>query len=369
MQRRKFFALAGGAFAHEGDRPDDPARSAAARRLDRMRRRALLLGIGALAATRRVWAQTPQPGRIYRVALILTSSPVAEMMGSRPAHPFVRSMLDEMRRLGYMDGRNFILERRSAEGRSDRHEAIIAELLQLKCDALVTINIPLTLAAKKLTSSVPIRFVIAGAGDPVAAGVVSSLARPGANITGHMADAGPALSGKRLELLRDAFPRVSRVAFLGMRSEWNGAEGRGARSAAEALAIELFHAETGADDYAAAFEAVRRGRADALLLGPDPAHFAHREPIVEFATRSRLPDMHAYTSAVRAGGLMSYGSESSGVNTVAYYLHRILSGTRPGDLPVQRPRTFIRAVNLKAARARGLTVSPALLLRAEEVIE
>lgn len=334
-----------------------------------MKRRALLLGIGALAATRRAWTQAPQSGKTYRVALILTRSPVAEMMGGRPSHPLVRDILDEMRRLGYVEGRNFILERRSAEGRSDRHEAIIAELLQLKVDVLVTVNIPLTLAAKKLTSSVPILFVIAGAGDPVEAGVVSSLARPGANITGHMADAGPTLSSKRLELLRDAFPRISRVAFLGMRSEWNGAEGRGARSAAEALGIKLFHAEPGAGDYSAAFEAVLRDRADALLLGPDPVHFAHREPITEFSTRNRLPEMHAYTNAVRAGGLMSYGSEGSGANTVAYYLHRILSGTRPADLPVQRPTRFILAVNLKAARARGLPVSPALLIRADEVIE
>jgi putative ABC transport system substrate-binding protein len=292
------------------------------------------------------------------------------MAGDRPAHPLVRDLLGELRRHGYVEGRNFILERRSAEGRSDRHEAIIAELLQLKVDALVTVNIPLTLAAKKLTSSVPIVFVMPGAGDPVEAGVVSSLARPGANITGYMADAGPALSGKRLQLLRDAFPHVSRVAFLGMRSEWNGAEGRSAQSAAEALGIALFHAETRAGDYAAAFEAVLRNRADALLLGSDPVHFAHREPIAEFATRSRLPDMHAYTNAVRAGGLMSYGgSEGSGASTIADYLRRILRGTRPADLPVQRPRTFTLAVNLKAARARGLQVSQALLLRADEVIE
>ena len=303
------------------------------------------------------------------MALILTRSPVAEMAGDRPAHPLVRDLLGEMRRHGYVEGRNLILERRSAEGRSDHHEAIIAELLQLKVDVLVTVNIPLTLAAKKLTSSVPILFVIAGAGDPVQAGVVPSLARPGANITGHMADAGPALSGKRLELLREAFPRLSRVAFLGMRSEWNGAEGHGARSAAEALGIDLFHAEAGAGDYAAAFEAVLRNRAEALLLGPDPVHFVHREPIAEFSARSRLPDTHAHTNATRAGGLMSYGSEGSGASAVAYYLHRILSGTRPADLPVQRPTRFILAVNLKAARARGLLVSPTLLLRADEVIE
>lgn len=166
-----------------------------------MNRRDLLLGLAWLGAAP-LLARAQQSGRTYRVGLILTRSPVAEMMGGRPAHPLVRDILDEMRRLGYAEGRNFILERRSAEGRSDRHEAIIAELLQLKVDVLVTVNIPLTLAAKKLTSSVPIVFVIAGVGDPVEAGVVPSLARPGANITGYMADSGPALSGKRLQLLR-----------------------------------------------------------------------------------------------------------------------------------------------------------------------
>ena len=334
-----------------------------------MKRRELMLGIGALALTKGAWSQAPQPGKTYRVGLILTRSPVAEMMGSRPAHPLVRDLLDEMRRLGYVEGRNLVLERRSAEGNTDRYEPIITELLQLKVDLLITINIPLTLVAKKLTSSVPIMFVIAGAGDPVEAGLVASLARPGANITGRMADAGPALSAKRLELLRDAFPRAARVAFLGIRSEWNGAEGRGARSAAEVLGIELFHAEPAAGAYAAAFEAVLRGRAGALLICPDPLHFAHREAIAEFAAKNRLPDMHAYTNAVRAGGLLSYGSEGTGSITVAYYVHRILSGTRPADLPVDRPTNFTLAVNLKAARARGFTLSPAFLLRADEVVE
>jgi putative ABC transport system substrate-binding protein len=332
-----------------------------------MKRREFLLAVPALSAA--LGSQAQQAGKVYRVGMILTLSPVADMAGSRPAHPLVRGFLQEMQRLGYAEGRNFVLERRSAEGRPERYETIVTGLLQLKVDALITINVPLTLAAKKVTSTVPIIFLMAGTGDPVAAGIVSSLARPGANITGFLADAGNPLSGKRLELLKEAFPRVSRVAFIGSATEWSGAEGRSLRAAAQALGVELLFAESRDDDYGAAFEAIRRLRPGALLVGPEPAHFSNREQIAEFAARSRLPDMHAYTVSVEAGALMSFGAEGTQRQQAANYLHRILNGTRPGDLPVQQPHLFKLAVNLKTARARGLAVAPALLLRADEVIE
>ena len=255
------------------------------------------------------------------------------------------------------------------EGKFERFDAIVAELLRLKPDALITISVPLTLAAKKQTTTVPIVFMIAGTGDPVAAGIVPSLSRPGGNITGFVPDAGPEMVGKRLEILKEAVPGISRVAFLGLGSEWNSAEGRSAQAAAKALGLAISFAESGANDYAAAFEAIRRQRADAILVGGHPAHFANAELIAEFAARNRLADMHAYTYSVERGGLMSYGSVGAHWLQAADYLDRIFKGAKPGDLPVQQPTKFDLAISQKAARARGLTLSPSLLLRANRVIE
>jgi putative ABC transport system substrate-binding protein len=333
-----------------------------------MRRRALLFGAAALPFALRARAQPA--GKVYRVGFILTTSPVAEMQGSEPAHPLVRDFLRAMRRLGYVEGKNFVLERRSAEGKYERFGEIVAELLRLKPDAIVTIGIPLTLAAKKLTSSVPIIFYVAGAGDPVAAGIVPGLSHPGGNITGFVGDPGPEIFGKRVQLLREAVPNVSRIAFLGLGAERSSAGARSAEAATKELGLSFFFAEAQADDYSAAFEEIKRQRADAIVVGAHPAHWTNRAAIAQFAARSRIADIHSYTEAAEVGGLMSYGSGAPPSSQAASYLDRIFKGAKPGDLPVQRPTTFALAVNLKAARARGLTIPQSLLLlRADRVIE
>ena len=333
-----------------------------------MKRREFLFAVPALAAARGVGAQ--QPGKIYRVGFILTTSPETEMQGAEPVHPAVRAFLSEMGRLGYVEGKNLVLERRSAEGRYERFDAIVAELLKRKLDALVTVSIPLTLAAKKQTSSVPIVFVIAGAGDPVAAGLVQSLARPGGgNITGFMADPEPAVFGKRIELLKEALPNVSRIAILGLAAERSSLETRNAEAAAKKFGLSHFFVEARVDDYSAAFEEIRRQRADAIVVGAHPSHYTHRAQIAEFAASNRLADMHAYLAGVESGGLISYSADNAAFVQPARYLDRIFKGARPGDLPVQQPTILILAVNLKAARARGLTISPKVLLRADRVIE
>jgi len=243
-----------------------------------------------------------------------------------------------------------------------------SELLRLKLDALVTVNIPLTLAAKKQTTTVPIVFVVAGDSDPVAFGVVPSLSRPGGNITGFMT-AGPEFVGKRLQILKEAVPGIARVAFLGLASEWNSAEGRSAQAAAKTLGIAISFAEAGANDYSAAFEAIRRQQADAILVGGHGGHYTHRAAIVEFAARHRLPDMHAFTLNAEAGGLMAYGSQAQHWPRAASYADRIFKGAKPGDLPVQQPTTFTLVINRKAARERGLKIPASVLLRADRVIE
>jgi len=332
-----------------------------------MRRRAFVLGGAALPFALRASAQPAE--KICRVGLILTSSPASEMQGPQPAHPGVRSFLGEMRRLGYAEGKNFILERRSAEGRYERFGEIVAGLLKLKPDALITIGIPLTLAARKLTASVPIVFVIAGAGDPVAAGVVPDLAHPGGNVTGFMSDPGPEIFGKRVEILKEAIPRVSRIAFLGLAAERDGKGVRSAEASARKLGCSFFFAEVRDESYAGAFAEIKRRGADAIVVGAHPLHYAHRAAIADFAARHRLADMHVYFAGAEAGGLLSYGFDSSGFRQVAEYLDRIFKGAKPGDLPVQQPTVFTLAVNAKAARARGLTISQSVLLRADRVIE
>jgi len=331
-----------------------------------MKRREFLIAVPSLAAALGAHAQA---GKTYRVGFILTTSTIAEMQGPKPSHPAVRGFLDAMRNIGYVEGKNFILERRSAEGKYERFDAIVSELLRLKPDALVTVNVPLTLAAKKQTTTVPIVFMLAGQGDPVASGIVPSLSRPGGNITGFMPNTGAEIVGKRLEILKEAAPGITRVAFLGQASEWNSAEGRSAQAAAKKLAIAISFAESGANDYSAAFDAIKRQRANAILVGSHGGHYTHRAAIVEFAARNRLPDMHAYTSNAEAGALMAYGSEGQQLPLAASYVDRIFKGAKPGDLPIQQPTIFALVINRNAARARGLTLPASLLLRADRVIE
>jgi putative ABC transport system substrate-binding protein len=267
-----------------------------------------------------------------------------------------------------VEGRNFILERRSAEGKFERFGEIVAELLRLKAEAIVTLSIPLTLEAKKRTNSVPIVFLIAGGGDPVAAGIVPSLARPGGNITGVLDDAGPEIFGKRLQYLKEAVPGISRIAYLGLASEWDSPYGRSARDAAHGLATAMFLAEVTPGNYARAFEAIKRERADAIFTAGHPVHYANRKLTADFALRNRLPSTHGYSAAAEEGGLMSYSSISLWPE-VAEYVDRIVRGTKPGDLPVLQPTRFELVVNLKTARALGITIPQSVLLRAERVIE
>ena len=335
--------------------------------LVQLNRRAFLLAVSALPIALGVKAQPA--GKTVRVGFILTTSPVAEMLGPEPAHEAVRAFLREMHRLGYVEGRNFILERRSAEGKFERFGEIVAELLRLKPDAIITIGVPLTLAAKKLTNSVPIVFSIAGGGDPVAAGVVPSLARPGGNITGFLPDAGPEIVGKRLQLLKETVPDITRIAYLGLGSEWETAHGRNARAAAQALGLTMFLAEASPDDYPRVFEVIKRGRADAIFVAGHPVHFVHRQQILAFAARNRLPDTHAYRASAESGGLMAYVSAEAPWARPAYYVDRIVKGAKPGDLPVEQPTKFELIVNLKTAKALGVKIPQSVLLRTDRVIE
>jgi putative ABC transport system substrate-binding protein len=198
---------------------------------------------------------------------------------------------------------------------------------------------------------------------------VASLARPGGNITGHTNNTGPEIEGKRLELLKDALPKISRVAYLGMKTDWEGSSGKSVKTAAQALRVTLLHAEHTPNEYAGAFAVIARQRPDALFVADSPPAYAHRRLIVELAVKNRLAGTYARREFVEAGGLMSYGvSVSDLFRRAAGYVDKILKGAKPADLPIEQPTKFELVINLKTAKALGLTISPSVLIRADEVI-
>jgi ABC-type uncharacterized transport system substrate-binding protein len=276
---------------------------------------------------------------------------------------------DGLRALGYEEGRNIVIEYRWAEGKYERFPALTAELIALKVDAIVTAGTPASLAVKNATTTIPL--VMVAVGDPVATGLVASLARPGGNITG-LTSISSEMEGKRLELLREVVPKVSHIAVL-----WNAAspiqvieEGE-VRAAARVLGIRMLslgvRTREEIDD---ALATIIRERPDALLVLADRLFLHHRTRIMDFAAQERLPGVHAYRELVEAGGLMSYGPSYADMHRrAAAYVDKILKGAKPADLPVERPVKFELVVNLKAAKELGLDVPPTLLGRADEVIE
>jgi putative tryptophan/tyrosine transport system substrate-binding protein len=274
-----------------------------------------------------------------------------------------------LKELGYIEGKNITIDYRYAEGKADRLPALADELVGLKVDVIVSSSTPSVLAAKKATSTIPIVFV--SISDPVASGLVDSLARPGGNSTG-LTIVAVELSGKRLELLKEAVPKVTRVAFLweatnpAQASQW-----REAQAAAQALRLQLQSLEVrSSNDFDSAFEAALRERAQALVTTPSALFGAHLKRIVEFAAKNRLPAMYGNPQFVDAGGLMSYAPDySAQYRRAATYVDKILKGAKPADLPVEQPTKFEFVVNLKAAKQIGLTIPPNVLARADRVIK
>jgi putative tryptophan/tyrosine transport system substrate-binding protein len=330
-------------------------------------RRTLITGITGAAA----WplaAQAQQPPKVHRVGLIFAGTPLSELAGPDPISPSLRAFVQAMRDKGWVEGRNLILERRSAVGRLEQSGEIIAELLARKVDVIVTNGNVMALAAKRATSLVPI--VMAISADPVAAGIVASLAHPGGNITGFTGNAGPEIDAKRLQMLKEAVPEATRVAFLGSRSDWESLEGKSARAAAVTLGITLVHAEHEPTGYAGVFARIQRDRPHALFVPRNSPAFTHRQFLAGFALEHRLPGMYPYRQNVEAGGLMSYGSNTTDLyRRVAGHVDKILKGTKPADIPVELPTNFELVINGKTAKALGLTIPPTLLAFATEVIE
>jgi putative tryptophan/tyrosine transport system substrate-binding protein len=274
-----------------------------------------------------------------------------------------------LRELGYVEGRNILIEYRWAEGNYDRFPSLIAELLAMKVDVIVTAGTPAALAVKKATTSVPL--VMVAVGDPVGTGLVASLRRPGGNATG-LTSIAPELEGKRLELLREVFPRISRIAVL-----WNPANAyqiaseKEVQAAAKVLRISVISLPVSSvEELRNAFAAIPREHAEAVLVLADRIFLHNRERIADFVTTNRLPGMNAYRELVEAGGLMSFGPSYAAMHRqAATYVDKILKGAKASDLPIEQPAKFELVVNLKTAKAIGLTIPQSLLLRADEVIQ
>ena len=301
-------------------------------------------------------AEAQQPARVPRIGLLDYA-------------PYWEPLRQGLQELGYVEGQNLLLEYRRSAGRSERLPALAAELVQLPVDVIVTQGTPATLAAREVTTTIPI--VMVGAGDPVRNRLVASLAQPGGNITGSSI-LGADLSAKRLELLREAMPTVSRVAFL-----WNAANLSHVthladiQAAANTLGVTLVSVMVSHPDmFESTFAAMLQERPDALLVTGDPMHQLHVGWIVDFALTHRLPLMSQLKEHVVAGGLMSYGASLPELfRRGALYVHKILNGAKPADLPVEQPMKFELVINLKTARALGLPIPPTLLFQADEVIQ
>jgi putative ABC transport system substrate-binding protein len=307
-------------------------------------------------------AEAQQRGKVPRIGFLAAPSP---SFFSTRMNAFREGLYD----LGYVEGKNIAVEYRYAEGKLDRLPALAAELVRLRVDVIVTSSAPGALAAKNVTGTIPIVFVTAG--DPVDMGLVTSLARPGGNVTGLTTHA-PELSGKRLELLKEVLPKITRAAVL-----WNPSNPgfsemlKEMQAASQAHALQLQSLEVRSlKDFEGAFESLARGDSHAIIVVSDPLLNTHHRLILDLAGKHRLPAMYGGPEVVDAGGLMSYApSFTDQYRRAATYVDKILKGTKAADLPVERPMKFELVINLKTAKQIGLTIPESVLYRADRVIK
>jgi putative tryptophan/tyrosine transport system substrate-binding protein len=326
-----------------------------------LKRREFITLLGGGAAAWPLAARAQQPGKPPTIGFLGSATPAAQSQS-------VAAFVQRLRELGWIEGRTVAIEYRWAEGRIDRLPELFAELVRRKVDVIITHATPNVIAAKQATSVIPIVF--ASAADPVATGIVASLARPGGNVTGLSSQI-PDSASKRIELLREVVSGLRRLAILANPdNSYVALEVREAQAAARTLDLEvaLFEIRR-AEDIAPAFEGLK-GRAEALYVLPDTVLFTHRLRINTLALGARLPTMHLFREYVEASGLVSYGPNwVAQWRRAADYVDKLLRGAKPADIPVEQPTKFDLIINLTTAKALGLEIPPSLLARADEVIE
>ncbi len=326
------------------------------------RRRILIVfGLGVVASPLASFAQQ-QPAKVPRIGFLGNSTAALEV---NLVGPFREGLRD----LGYVEGRNIVIEYRWAEGKYERFPQLIAELLAFKVDVIVAAGTPAALAVKQATATIPL--VMVAVGDPVGTGLVASLARPGGNLTG-LASISPDLEGKRLELVREVVPKLSRVSFLGNPANaFHAVSEKHAREAAKVLRLKLTFVNVRAEsEFDQAFDAIVKERPGALVVLADRVFLHNRGRIVDFAARNRLPVVYPYKELVEAGGLMCFGPNYADMHRrAATYVDKILKGAKASDLPVEQPTRFELIINMKTAKALGIKIPQSILVRADKVIE
>ena len=325
-----------------------------------MRLIGLVLALGFALAP--LASEAQQTRKMYRIGVLETMSATLNTAN-------LDAFRQGLRELGYVEGRNFVIEYRSADGRPERFPGLATELVRLKVDLIVTRGTPAVLAAEKATGSIPI--VMATSADPALFGAVSNLARPGRNVTG-LSTIAVELAGKRLELLKEAIPRIARIALLAnMSSPASASQWRQIEGAARSLGLEPQLLDLRApEEFARVFDNAIKQRADAILVANDTLTQTNLRRIVDLSAKHRLPSIFASREFVDAGGLMAYGPNFTDLyRRAATYVDKILKGSKPADLPIEQPTKFDLVINLKTAKALGLTIPPSLLARTDQVIE
>ncbi len=310
-------------------------------------------------------ANAQAPGRVYRIGFLMSGSSDSGL--SPPARAAFR---DALRDLGWVDGRNIAIDDRFADGKFDRLPELAAELVGRNVDVIVASPTPAAVAAKNATSTIPV--VVVSVADPVAAGLVASLSRPGGNVTGVSYSVGSDLFGKQLELLKEAVPRMRRVAVLtNPDNPGHATLASTVKATAASLGLELqFVGARAPGEFESAFAAMDHHHAQGLLVAQDAAFGIYRERLAALAVKHRLPSVYGLGGNVEAGALMSYGPDfPHQMRQAAAYVDKLLKGAKPAELPVEQPRKFELVINLKTANALGLTLPPALVQRADRLIE
>jgi putative tryptophan/tyrosine transport system substrate-binding protein len=329
-----------------------------------VKRREFITLLGGAAIAWPLVARAQQPGKVYRIGFLANDPAI-------PTQSAGQAFLDGLRESGFIEGRNVTIDRRFAEGRIDQYAALVSELISLGPDVIVTSANNATLAAKQATNKIPV--VMMNAYDPVGQGIVASLAHPGGNITGVIFDDSAEISAKRLQLIKDAIPRIARMAILTnpdepyAKTEWNAMElaAQSLHMAVQPIVVRR------ASEYEGAFDRMSREGVDALLVaGSNELSFPNRRVVTHLAAKVRLPMASNFREITELGGLLSYGSvRVERFRRAAIYVGKILKGVNPADLPVEQPTKYELIINLKTARSLNLEISRDLLLVADEVIE
>jgi putative ABC transport system substrate-binding protein len=334
-----------------------------------MKRRDFITFVGGAAAWP-VAARAQQTAKTHRIALVHPSASIADMHESG-GNPYYGALFKELRRLGYIEGVNLVVIRYSAEGREERFPELCQEVVRTNPDIIVTARSSLALSFKAATATIP---VVAIMGDPVPFGIVANIARPGGNITGVSVDAGPEIWGKRVQILREVVPTAAKMGFVGSRQIWSQPNTDALRKGAEQLGISLLgpplESPIQDEEYRRILGAMAQEHVDGVIIGDQSENLTYGQLVVDLVHAAKLPAIFPYREHFEFGALMAYGPSAKDFwRRLAGYIGQILKGVPPGDLPIYLESKFDLLINLKTAKALGITIPPSLLVRADEIIE